>query len=49
MVSIYQSSVKVAFMFMVTYHAFREYRPHYSLRTLQYVVIIIGLVMNTSA
>jgi predicted membrane channel-forming protein YqfA (hemolysin III family) len=48
MVSIYQSSVEVAFMFKVSYHAFREYRSHYSLRTLKYVVIIIGLVMNTS-
>jgi hypothetical protein len=49
MVSIYQSSVEVTFLFKVNYHAFREYRSHYSLRNLQYIVIIIGLVMNTSA
>jgi hypothetical protein len=48
MVSIYQSSVDDALMFKVSYRAFQEYRSHYSPRTLQYVVIIIGLVMNTS-
>jgi predicted membrane channel-forming protein YqfA (hemolysin III family) len=48
MVSIYQSSVEVALMINISYHAFREYRSHYSLRTLQYIVIIIALVMNTS-
>jgi hypothetical protein len=47
LVSIYQSSVEDPLMFMVSYHAFREYRSHYSPRTLQYIVIIIGLVMNT--
>jgi hypothetical protein len=48
MVSIYQSSVEVVLMFKVSYRAIREYRSHYSLRTLQYAVIIICLVMNTS-
>jgi hypothetical protein len=48
MVSIYQSSVEVALMFKVSYRAFWEYRSYHSFRTLQYAVIIIGLVMNTS-
>jgi hypothetical protein len=47
MVSIYQSCVEVALMFKVSYHALREYKSHYSLRTHQYTVIVIGLVMNT--
>jgi hypothetical protein len=49
MVSIYQSSVDDALLLKASYHAFREYKSHYSHRTLQYTVIIIGLVMNTSA
>jgi hypothetical protein len=35
-------------MIKVSYHAFWEYRSNFSLRTLQYVMIIIGLVMKTS-
>jgi hypothetical protein len=48
MVSIYQSSVDDALMFKASYRAFLEYRSHYFPRTLQYIVIIIDLVMNTS-
>jgi hypothetical protein len=46
MVSIYQSNVDDALIFKASYHALREYRSHYSHRTLQYIAIIIGLVMN---
>jgi hypothetical protein len=48
MISIYHLVLKMIFCLRLATIPFWEYRSHFSLRTLQYVVIIIGLVTNTS-
>jgi hypothetical protein len=49
MVSIYYLVLKMLSCLRLATMPCREYRSHFSLRTIQYDVSIIGLVTNTSA